>query len=95
MSDTEIAFGDLPEPGSGSGRTMHSLIAAQLRHRPGQWARIATRASAANASSTAHAIRHGRLKPYAPEGAYESAARTVDGKHGVFARYVGEEKPDE
>lgn len=89
-----VAFGDLPEPGGGGERTLHSLIAAQLRQRPGEWARIATRSTASNAASTAHSIRSAKLRPYAPAGAYEAAARTEDGVHSVHARYVGEAEPE-
>lgn len=88
-----VAFGELPAPGRR--RTTHSLIAAQLRQRPGEWALIATRATPGNASSTAQAIRTARLSSYAPRGAFESAARTEKGVYGVYARYVGEEKPGE
>lgn len=92
--DNEVSFGDLP-PVRGSARTLHSLIAAQLRRHPGKWARIATRSTAGNASNTAHSIRSAKLTSYRPMGAYEAAARTVDGVHEVWAKYVGEAKPSE
>lgn len=96
MTETPgVTFGDLPKPGRSAARELHSLIAAQLRQRPGQWALIATRSSASTAGSTAHSIRTGKIKPYGPEGTYEAAARTVDGEHQVHARYMGEDKPGE
>lgn len=95
MPETEVAFGDLSQPGTGKGRTMHSLVAAQLRYRPGQWARIAVHSTASRAAGCAASIRSGKLRAYLPAGSYEAAARTEDGVHAVFARYVGEEKPGE
>lgn len=94
MDEPEVTFGDLPSPNRRSERTAHSLVAAQLRQRPGEWACIGTRADSHASAGTAHSIRHAKLKSYSPEGAYESTARCVDGRFEVWARYVGEEKPE-
>lgn len=72
------------------GSTKNEQIAAKLRKRPGDWAKIGTYGSASSMNSVAHQIRHGKLTPYTPEGSFEAVARTVGGKHNVWARYVGE-----
>lgn len=70
-------------------KTRHEQITAKLRKRPGEWARIGTYGSGASMSSTAYHIRHAGIAAYTPAGAYEATGRTVDGKHAVWARYIG------
>lgn len=65
-------------------------IAAKLRKRPGEWARIGVYKSGASMSSTAYHVRHGNVAAYAPAGTFEAVGRTADGVHGVWARYIGE-----
>jgi len=71
-------------------RSRHQQIAAKLRKRPGEWAWIGTYKNGASMSATAYHIRRGNIAAYVPEGSFEAIGRTVDGKHGVWARYVGE-----
>lgn len=86
----KIYFEDLPIRQQ---RTMkkskHEQIAAKLRKRRGEWARIDTYKTGASMSSTAYHIRHANIAAYAPAGAFEAVGRTVDGKHSVWARYTG------
>lgn len=89
-AEAGIAFGDLPRPGMGTARTLHSLVAAQLRLRPQEWACIDTRSSTTSAANTAHSVRTAKIRSYAPAGAFEAHARTVAGRHEVWVRYVGE-----
>ncbi|MBA2951458.1 hypothetical protein [Streptomyces himalayensis] len=76
-------------PGGGRGR--HAEIAAQLKERPGEWAKVLTFASSETARSMAYSIRYAaRLAAYRPAGAFEAVSRKVDGETCVYARYVGE-----
>lgn len=63
-------------------------IAAKLRADPGEWYRAVECTSSANASSTARCIRVSYYRPLR-DGRYEAVARTVDGEHLVYARYLG------
>lgn len=93
MTDTDIIFEDLPETRQGGGHhrpSKHHKIAEQLRERPKEWARVHISASRSGADSTAHQIRVAILRAYSPPSAFEAKARTVDGQHRVYARYVGE-----
>jgi hypothetical protein len=44
------------------------------------------------AASSAQAIRSAKLAAYGPAGAFQAVARTVQGEHRVYARYVGEQR---
>jgi len=63
--------------------------AAKLKRRKGEWAHVATYDTPQSAASVAYLIRAGS-RHFAPAGAFEAKARTVDGERRVYARYVGE-----
>lgn len=86
MSD--IVFEDLPP--RARGYTKHATTAAELRGKPGQWARVSQHATSDSARQNVYRIRNGLLVPYAPAGAYEAEWRRVKGQCLVYARYVGE-----
>jgi hypothetical protein len=88
----KIVFEPLPPRVSRPKRRTRELatITAALRQTPGAWARIGTYRTPASAASMASMIRHGRRPAFGPEGTFEAAARTVDGQHRVYARYVGD-----
>jgi hypothetical protein len=69
--------------------TKHEQIARKLIKRPDEWARVAVYTNRATMSSIAQGIKKATIKAYAPAGSFEAVGRTVDGKHGVWARYVG------
>ncbi|AUG78072.1 hypothetical protein CFP65_3271 [Kitasatospora sp. MMS16-BH015] len=71
--------------------TKHTRIARALRGRPSEWAVVQRAASIGRAASAAQAIRSARLHAYEPAGAFQAVARTVQGEHRVYARYVGEQ----
>ena len=85
MSETGVSpveWGELP-----SGRrctTDWEPIAAALRERPGQWAKVTTLATLPAARSCAHHIRLGRNSCF--QHGFEAHARGCD----VWARYVGD-----
>lgn len=68
----------------------HLMYAEIMRERPGEWAVIHTAPNANAAASYARHIRLGVMAAYAPARSFEACARTVDGEHLVYARYVGE-----
>lgn len=82
----------------------HSIIAAQLREKSGQWAIVARRSAGPSARGMAYQISHATpLKAYAPAGAFEAMSRTVDVRQDdgtrvkefrVYARFVGEAAAD-
>ncbi|MET8627953.1 hypothetical protein ABZW30_30140 [Kitasatospora sp. NPDC004669] len=69
--------------------TKHGRISRVLRDRPAEWAVVQRAGSIARAASAAQAIRSAKLLAYGPAGAFEAVARTVEGEHRVYARYVG------
>lgn len=73
-----------------SSRTAWAREAAELRANPGRWAVITECSDKTRAYSLAHNIRQGRLKAFRPEGSFSAKARTQDGVHKVYARYVKE-----
>lgn len=68
----------------------HADVAAKLRERPGRWAIVSVYSTHVSALSVAYQIRSGKLAAYRPKGAFEASARTVDGEHRVYARFVGD-----
>ena len=79
-----------PQELLGRGRTNWKEIADALKRNPEQWAVVAENVSA----STGTHIRHGRLKAFAPAGAFEarvSGARSDESGRAnkVYARYIG------
>lgn len=75
---------DIPPAGKACQEIYREFTEA-LRAHPGQWAVYPRRLSSPSvASSTANAIRSGRVKAFAPAGQFEAAAR----KETVYVRYV-------
>lgn len=90
MTTTPVVFEDLPETRGAGGRpSRHLQIAALLRDRPQEWARIQVSRSRSGADSVAHQIRNGLIPAYLPAKQYEAKARTVGTEFRVYARYVG------
>jgi len=94
---SEVTFsGPPPAANRKLGEGKHFRAAAELRAEPGYWAVIGTYSTNPSARTAASNIRcayagESRVSPSAwePAGAYEAEARTVDGEHRVYARYVG------
>jgi len=84
-----IRWEDPPRRGVGEAHNWPG-IAADLRQRPKQWAIAVICRNFSTAGQTARRIRDGAYKPMEPTGAFEATARTIDGEHRVYARYVGE-----
>ena len=63
--------------------------AATLRTRPGIWAVILEADDRGEAANLSAAIRMGRYPSFHPTLSYEATYRTRNGKHLVYARYVG------
>lgn len=87
-----ITFEPLPRPSRKSGSTgtgKHASIAALLRERPGEWARVLTPPKATSARTMAYSIRMAIMPCYGPAGSFEAKSRTVDGQCHVYARYIG------
>lgn len=88
----EIVWEQPPQRRTRKGVGKHAAIAAQLKARPGEWACIDSFATTNAAASMAWTIRRGdRLPAYSPKGSFEAVARTVDGEHRLYVRYVGSE----
>lgn len=85
----EVTWEDPPRHGARSHEYDHHALAAKLRAKPNEWARIMKYATAPISASMAGTVRNARTQAWAPAGAYEAKARTVDGVHWVYARYVG------
>lgn len=71
------------------GGLRHDLVAAGLRERPGEWARVFTLEREGQARQYAHYIRRGGLAAFRPDGFFEAVSRTTEGECRVYARYVG------
>lgn len=90
LTTEQLVWENPPADNHGHGKN-HKVIAAALKANPGVFANIGTYSSAQAASSMAHYIRRAKGAAYAPPGAFEAVARTVDGQHRVYACYVGVE----
>ena len=81
-----------PPPEKYRTRRDWTSIADSLRAKPNEWAVVAEDVSA----STGTHIRYGRLRAFAPAGAFESrvsGARSSDGRADkIYARFVGTAK---
>jgi hypothetical protein len=96
MSDiqgSDIVWEDPPGTATGRPGVRHAAIAAELRARPGEWAKVATAAS----SQMARDIKKARYLAYVPAGSFEAVSRnnrTVNGRKSpvaeIYARYVGD-----
>lgn len=67
----------------------HKEVADLLKTRPGTWRYILSYSAATTAGSVAQSIRTGHTSAWAPAGSFDAVARTVDGQHRVYARYIG------
>lgn len=94
-TDYEPVFESLPGnvPGTtGCARVWESRL-RPLIGRVGEWARVGSSSKTAQrAARTASNLRRaalalGRIR--IPPGRWEFAARTVDGEHRIYARYLG------
>lgn len=91
----DIVFEDPPAPCRSwtmRQRIDWTAVGDTLSGKPGQWAKIAVLDDVTKAGRYANRIRSGlidSLQPYG--GLFEAAARTVEGEHRVYARYVGGE----
>jgi hypothetical protein len=78
---------DPPPPRPGGNRASQAQqLAARLRTKPGEWARIGEYLRPSSAQQRARDISHGIPRAFQPRGAYE--ARVSGGK--VWARYTEE-----
>lgn len=66
-------------------------VAAMLRSHPKRWAIVQTCVTDNYATTLASRIRTGQKLAGFRRGHFEAKVRTVDGRHRVYARYVGEE----
>jgi hypothetical protein len=79
-----------PPPARDSRRGMQQEAAKLLRETPGKWAVVTLCSNGGSARSMARTIRQGATKTWLPVGDFEAVARTVDGEHRVYARYLGD-----
>lgn len=84
-SPVEIEWSEPPDNPRALGNTKYGAVAAQLKSRPGEWAKIADFTSPQSARNFAGNLRRG-LGVWSPKGHFEAVAR--EGK--VWARYVGD-----
>jgi len=78
-----------PPPPASDHRTKWSLVAEQLRARPGEWAIVAVRKDTGLAASMANNLRKGRYGGVT-EGEFESASRKIGDECRVYLRYIGQ-----
>jgi len=86
----EIRWEDPPPKATGSGSRVWVTKLAPLREHPKRWASVAIFPTSSQAANAAGALRGGHY--HRGPGRWEFAARTVEGEHHVYARYLG---PDE
>lgn len=76
-------------------RINHSVMAAQLRARPGVWQHVNTYPSSMSATNTAWAIRTGyRSRCYLPAWSFEARTEIDGDGTAVLARYIGTTQKD-
>jgi hypothetical protein len=84
-----------PPPGrsNGGGKRESYLapLADELRANPGRWALVHIGDSSGQATGMATHIARGQVLAFAPAGDFDAVSRRVDGRHRVYAVYLGEE----
>jgi hypothetical protein len=87
---TAARWEDLPSPRAKTrpaGAWRDLLLELGLKKRRGQWMRVAEFEHQRNAYDAARNINSKRV--ILPDGRWEAAARTVDGRFYVYVRYLG------
>lgn len=79
-----VEFGELPVT-TGRDPNAWQNEAAELKARPGQWARVATKQTTSSAGTLASRIKEGQIRAFIPAGHFQAVIRGMD----VWARYVG------
>ncbi|MFI6496827.1 hypothetical protein [Nonomuraea typhae] len=95
----DLVWEDPPEPKGGGyrGPGRYVELAAQLKTRPGKWARAGVFNRTSHTGAMTSAVREGR-SGFEPKGAFEATTRTIKpGMEGhmvlhVYVRYVGGEE---
>lgn len=86
MSD-ELRWEDPPVLAANRSRNHPDrAAAAALRARPGEWAIVSTSQTITRAQSKASFISRGKTASFG--AGFDAVARTVDGEHRVYVRYV-------
>ena len=90
-ANPDISWEAPPEPAGGAKAGVWSPIAAAVKKRPGQWAKVRTYSGSASARNIASHINKGRIAAF-DGGGYEATSRTNhDGTYSIYLRYVGGE----
>ena len=79
-----IEWAEPPARRNGKGNSKWLPVIAELKKRPGQWAKITTLGSSTTAHNLAREIQRG-AGHWGNEGTFEAAGRGCD----VYARYIG------
>lgn len=78
--------------GGGHSRGSHlAPLADELRSQPGRWALVHEGDSGGAATGMACHIRLGQVLAFTPAGGFDAVSRRVDGRHRVYAIYLGED----
>lgn len=87
----KISFEEPPQSSAGRSRAeWHINLAAQLRSRPGEWAKIR---DGGTGRGLAGVINRASVEVYAPRGSFEAVSRQrKDDQIDIYARYVGEDQ---
>ena len=80
-----------PDSQKHGARGRHVAIAAELKARPGEWAKVLVDTSL----GVSHQIKNAVYKAYQPAGSFEAVARNTRKTDGrtvcdVYARYIGD-----
>lgn len=90
MSDDfpPLEFVERIPPSSRGNERLYAYVAAELRKRPGEWAKMP---NSKNRANNANLIARGKIRAFTPAGHFEAVARQeIDTKDKwIFVRYVG------
>jgi hypothetical protein len=89
-----LGWEDPPPPRGGPERDrprneMADAVAAQLRMRPGRWAKVYDGPRSCGTGLASH-IRSGALSGFGPGGDFDACSRLIDDRRVVYARYLGD-----
>ena len=87
-----IRWEDPPPQRTGRGSGKWQAIVQPLREHPKRWAILACFPTCDQAANIAVSLRSGVRKT--GPGRFEFAARTVDGEHRIYGRYLGPDDQD-
>jgi hypothetical protein len=90
---TTIEWIDPPKRCRGAYIRNYGRFITELKHKPGEWARVDNQPERGSMATNAYAIKQGRIKSFGPAGTFDAVSRKEeDGTHSLYVKYLGRNK---